>query len=75
MFSERTPHEEAGFTAEYGRETVRGESLGGRVAYTLQTAVKNGEQSALPPHAHNLMKRARVATTSSAMVELRYNMC
>ena len=36
MFAERTPHEEAGFTAEFGRETVRGESWGGRVAYVLQ---------------------------------------
>ena len=51
------------------RQYKRGELWRGRVAYVLQTAVKNGKQSALPPYAHNLMKRARVATTSSAMVE------
>ena len=45
MFAERTPNEGAGFTAEYGRDTVRGESWGGRVAYVLQTAVRKGLQS------------------------------
>ena len=46
-------------------DSKRGESWGGRVSYVLQTSVKNGQQSGLPPqsHAHNLIKRARVATT------------
>ena len=43
MFAKRTPHEEACFTASMEERAVRGKSWEGRVAYVLQTAVKNGE--------------------------------